>query len=744
MDLPAHIKDFLQTNYYIPSEELDLPYDKMKPYVQELISSRCMNMDANGEMVPKSEDEILNEVKKQFQADINSDISPSYARQVENFVKNHDTFVKLIKQAEKLELVPSDFNRVANLLAAKRMSSEEYADTPKNFSNFLKVREEISTELRVKYFTTRYFESLEMRPENAASYQEQTIKDIATISEMVQSRESDKIAQRFKLNKSSEGVSSSNAASLSFAMAELMTFADKVGKQVKDSPFVNKVDSLNKSFQKKYPKSYFAVKLLGNTAAALTLGPAFSAYKATTGINALKKDFAAYKKEHPNEKGRFWTFIRSKENRKKLMEIGQNTLRLIPGMRAAGIALSAVKNSANLKSSIKNLKQHGINKRTVAAVGIAAVGLLTVSTAAACLNDEVADSINECVSNTFGSISSGFENVVDTVSTRFSHGASIDVDNAGSVLDDISVSSNLDLDNVSGGVDISDLSDHTQFSDIHDTNIHTSFDGSDTDLSDHAQFSDIPASDVHTSSTDVGLNDHLSAHGTDSADLQTSSVLDQAQHANPEQVSGSLDNYEYAAFGDKNLLVQNPNGTNSILFGDGTQKISYQISDGKVMISANNFSVRHLTEEDAKIYNDLLRQARENRTSSYPALDAQQAFQKIKIAEAIKAQYAANPTPELEQQFEALSMSHHLGTQRLDLGDISDKPSELRIIEPEITKPVSANYPEYTAEAKVSFNTADETANGTVYHENGAKTSFNTNKKTGILIPKSKRDAMAV
>lgn len=59
-----------------------------------------------------------------------------------------------------------------------------------------------------------------------------------------------------------------------------------------------------------------AAKLVGNTAAAITLGPAFSAYKAVAGINAMRKDFAKFKNENPDKKGRFWKFIASKEGRK--------------------------------------------------------------------------------------------------------------------------------------------------------------------------------------------------------------------------------------------------------------------------------------------------------------------------------------------------------------------------------------------------------------------------------------------
>lgn len=50
MDLPGYIKDFLQMNYYIPAEELALPFDQMPPYLRELITTKCMDLAENGEM----------------------------------------------------------------------------------------------------------------------------------------------------------------------------------------------------------------------------------------------------------------------------------------------------------------------------------------------------------------------------------------------------------------------------------------------------------------------------------------------------------------------------------------------------------------------------------------------------------------------------------------------------------------------------------------------------------------------
>lgn len=176
MDLPGYIKDFLQMNYYIPAEELALPFDQMPPYLRELITTKCMDLAENGEMSLKNEQEILDETRKQFQSDIDSDITKSQDSQVNNFVAHHQKLTELVAAAEKHEKNLSDFSKTAVLLAAKRMASDEYADTPKTLDNFLQVKEEIATELQVKYFTARYFETHGLNPENADTFHEKRWK----------------------------------------------------------------------------------------------------------------------------------------------------------------------------------------------------------------------------------------------------------------------------------------------------------------------------------------------------------------------------------------------------------------------------------------------------------------------------------------------------------------------------------------------------------------------------------------
>ena len=416
MDLPSYIRDFLQTNYYIPAEQLDLPFDRMPASLRELIMSKCLNPSENGGFEAKSAEEVLDKVREQFADDINSDVTKSPERQLDNFVAHHKTFAALIAAAEKNEKNPSDFDRVAILTAAKRMAADEYADTPKTLSNFLKIKEETAAELRVKYYTARYFDAHGQNGNEAdGAYHERALSDIAEISRMVREGKTDEIAGRFNLPDTRADRDAAKGATLSFAMAELKNFSDRVEKRVKDSPFVKRVNGLNDSFKQKYPKSYMAAKLVGNTAAALSLGPAFSAFKAVAGINAMRKDYAKFKQEHPDKGGRFWNFISSADGRKKLLEISQNTVRVIPGMRAVGIALSAVKNSANLKTSLKDIKKNGVNKQTALRVGLAAAGLLAVSVTAAYANDEVAEMVNNCVSDTFGSVKDGVENVIETI-----------------------------------------------------------------------------------------------------------------------------------------------------------------------------------------------------------------------------------------------------------------------------------------------------------------------------------------
>ena len=417
MELPQYVIDFLQTNYYIPMEQLNLPFDRMPASLRNLILTQCLNAE-KGALTPKSEEEIYKQARKRFQADIDSDTKPLARSTVDNFAKNHQVLIGLTGLAER-QSPQNDFSRTAILLAAKRMASDEYAQTPKTLTNFMAIRREVETELEIKYYAARYFDARPQQPENDADYHRRTIGDIAEIADMVRGGKQAEIAGRFGLPDSESDRADFKGATLSFAGAELQTFSDALEKRVKDSPFVRRARDLDASFKQKYPKTYIAAKLVGNTAAAMTLGRVFSAYKAVAGINAMRKDFAEYKRGDATEKKSLWDFVRSPKGRQKLMEIGQNTLRVIPGMRAVGIALGAVKNSDNLRNSVKELRDGGGSKSAWLKVGGAAIGLLTVSAVAAYANDDVANAVNDCISHSFGAAKDAVEQTVDTVSAHF-------------------------------------------------------------------------------------------------------------------------------------------------------------------------------------------------------------------------------------------------------------------------------------------------------------------------------------
>ena len=97
MELPGYVKDFLQTNYYLSDEDLALPVDQMPAYVRDLVS-RTMNTNEQGEMEPKTEEEILKVAQQQFLADIDSDTVSQ--TQINNFIANHETLTKLASLAE--------------------------------------------------------------------------------------------------------------------------------------------------------------------------------------------------------------------------------------------------------------------------------------------------------------------------------------------------------------------------------------------------------------------------------------------------------------------------------------------------------------------------------------------------------------------------------------------------------------------------------------------------------------------
>ena len=391
MDLPSHIRDLLQTNYFVSADELNKPLDEMSPYVRDLITSKCLN---GKDFI--SESETADVANAQALEDINADVSANESVQVARFVRNSAALDGILANAANNS--KSDFDRAADILAVKRMTSDEYADAPKNAETFRHARNEIKKELKIKYWAARYYDA---HPVSAAGGQAQTVTDIAEIAQMVHANQTDQIAARFDLPDTKQARESAKSATLSFAMADALTFADRIKAHVKESAFAKRVESLNTRFQQKYPKTYMASKIAANGASAIVLGPVFSAFKAASTVASMRKDYAKYKEEH-GEKGSVWNFLKTKEGRQKLMTFGQNTLRVIPGMRAAGIALGAVKNSDSLVASIKEIKQNGGSKQAWLKVGACTVGLLAVATTAAYANDEVAEAVNGFVHDHLG------------------------------------------------------------------------------------------------------------------------------------------------------------------------------------------------------------------------------------------------------------------------------------------------------------------------------------------------------
>ena len=405
MNLPSHIRDLLQTNYFVSADELDKPLDEMSPQVRDLILAKCMN---GKDFI--SESETADVANTQLMEDISSDVSADHAAQIDRFIQNRAAIEALMLQSVKKSTDHSAFDRAADILAAKRMASDEYANAPKTAETFRHAKESVKKELDIKYWTARYYDA---RPASDSSDQARTIEDLAEIAKMIYADETDKIADRFNLPDTKQARESAKAATLSFAMADALSFSDSIKAKIKDSAFVRRVEGLNDKFRQKYPKSYIASKIAANGAGALVLGPVFSAFKAASTVSAMRKDYAKYKKEH-NEKGSVWKFLRTPEGRQKLMTFGQNTLRVIPGVRAAGIALGAVKNSDSLLSSIREIKENGGSKQAWMKVGACTVGLLAVATTAAYANDEVAEAVNSFVHD---HLSNAVEKVHDVASS---------------------------------------------------------------------------------------------------------------------------------------------------------------------------------------------------------------------------------------------------------------------------------------------------------------------------------------
>ncbi len=416
MELPSYIRDLLQTNYFVPAAELDKPLDEMPPYVRDLIMSKCMN---GKDFV--SENAAADIANAQAMEDIDADISANASVQVARFVQNSALYDRLLNEASKNGKSKSDFDHAADILAAKRMASDEYADAPKTAETFQRARNEIKKELKIKYYVSRYYDA---HPVSQGADQAKTVADIAEIAQMVHANQTDKIAARFDLPDTKEAREAAKGATLGFAMADALSFADRIKAHVKGSAFVRRVDGLNAKFKQKYPKTYTASKIAANGASALVLGPVFSAFKAASTVASMRKDYAKYKQEH-GEKGSVWNFLKTNEGRQKLMTFGQNTLRVIPGMRAVGVALGAVKNSDSLVASIKDIKQNGGSKQAWLKVGACTVGLLAVAATTAYANDEVAEAVNSFVHDHLGDAAEKAYETADVL-TADSHTATTD------------------------------------------------------------------------------------------------------------------------------------------------------------------------------------------------------------------------------------------------------------------------------------------------------------------------------
>ena len=284
MNLPSHIRDLLQTNYFVSADELDKPLDEMSPQVRDLILAKCMN---GTDFI--SESETADVANTQLMEDISSDVSADHAAQIDRFIQNRAAIEALMLQSVKKSTDHSAFDRAADILAAKRMASDEYANAPKTAETFRHAKESVKKELDIKYWTARYYDA---RPASDSSDQARTIEDIAEIAKMIYADETDKIADRFNLPDTKQARESAKAATLSFAMADALSFSASIKAKIKDSAFVRRVEGLNDKFRQKYPKSYIASKIAANGAGALVLGPVFSAFKAASTVSAMRKDYA--------------------------------------------------------------------------------------------------------------------------------------------------------------------------------------------------------------------------------------------------------------------------------------------------------------------------------------------------------------------------------------------------------------------------------------------------------------------
>ncbi|MCQ2965330.1 MAG: hypothetical protein MJ250_01140 [Alphaproteobacteria bacterium] len=400
MILPGYIRDILQINYFVSLDELNKPFEQMSPNVQSLITEKCM---VDGHFIPEDQSAQIFFNQLKYDLDCEDKITTS---QKNRFVQNQETLSKFLKENEKEE--NNDFDLVASLIATKRVCSDEYANQELTYPLFTKVQKEVREELEVKYWTARTFQSKGIK--NASS-PEEIAENISTISQMVQTNQSDKISQRFNLKTDRESVEDVKAAICSVCMGEFENFKESLNANINALPIVKKAKEVDTYLKEKHPKKYAIIKGFSSLASALTFGPAYSAFKATTTINAMKKDYKNIK-DKDGTNASFWKYLRSKEGRQKLLTTGQNVLRIIPGVRAVGMALGAIKNSDGLVSSIKEIKESGGSKKAWLKVAACTAGLLAVSTAAAFANDDIADSVNSFVNEHIGGMVDKISDVI--------------------------------------------------------------------------------------------------------------------------------------------------------------------------------------------------------------------------------------------------------------------------------------------------------------------------------------------
>lgn len=443
----------------------------------------------------------------------------------------------------------------------------------------------------------------------------------------------------------------------------------------------------------------------------------------------MRKDFAKIKAENPDEKASFWKYLRSKDGRQKMLMTGQNTLRMIPGARAVGIALSAVRNSDGLRNSIKELKDGGNSKKAWMKVGIAAAGLLAISVTAACLNDEIAEHVGDFVSNTLGSAKDTIHDTIANVSSHLGigsanaeelaaagnsgaaagavgiadaqetltvlHGNPALLDKAARFLDDKTISG-LSSQIESGAIPLPEGMTAEDF--IYKTSMlkaYAPYAEKETlsMLTAAAAGKSLSAEELTSINESVGrvqASGHYLGNFTKDfsslSEKEAQSLFNQLAHSkNPQEAYDQMKalhtenpsafaqvKNEYLPKGSvsasaashtaetvtnngsagaaASTVIANANGSNTVVFGENSSsQVTYrfvQTENGLRLSASGQLSTGNLNEHDAQAYHEALRN-----NPRMGSLGAQQAVINMKVAESIKEQYQANPSPELEAQY---------------------------------------------------------------------------------------------